>query len=268
MYLEKIDIFKNDGIVKIKNFLNKNELQLINKNVEKFIGQKGSPETYFSTNHIENFTKLLRFNFKKFLSSNILLKISKKKQMKKFADLAFGKKSYLNMIDGYFSPISSKEVLPWHIDQAYSGKIFVGEDEIINPKIYSIKFFIYLTKVGSDNGCTSYIPGTNKITHALRNGLKEKKLKYSPHWTLHDLRKFVLSAENYNYFKNYFFNTNILDEFLKKTSFINSNIDNKEFDFELEPGDAIIFDECGVHKGSKILINNRKVLRFHYSPQL
>ena len=79
MYLEKIDIFKNDGIVKIKNFLNKNELQLINKNVEKFIGQKGSPETYFSTNHIENFTKLLRFNFKKFLSSNILLKISKKK---------------------------------------------------------------------------------------------------------------------------------------------------------------------------------------------
>ena len=97
--------------------------------------------------------------------------------MKQFADLAFGKESYLNMIDSYYSPISNKEVLPWHVDQAYSGKIKIDEDEIVHPDQYSIKFFIYLSKVGSDNGCTSYIPGTNKITYALRKGIKERKIK-------------------------------------------------------------------------------------------
>ena len=38
----------------------------------------------------------------------------------------FGKKSKLRYIDAYYSKISNKEILPWHTDQAYSGKMNIS----------------------------------------------------------------------------------------------------------------------------------------------
>ena len=43
------------------------------------------------------------------------------------------------------------------------------------------------------------------------------------------------------------------------------NVDTQKFDYSLSAGDAIIFDEGGVHKGSKSLKNERIVLRYLYS---
>jgi len=263
--LNEINSFKENGFVKIKSFLSQHEVDEVINAVTPFINFKNDKNTYFSTNFKKNLIKLCKFEFTKFLSSNYLMKISKKKNMKQFADLAFGKESHLNMIDSYYSPISNKEVLPWHVDQAYSGKKEINDDEILHQDHYSIKFFIYLTKVGSNNGCTSYIPGTNKITYALRKGIKQKKIKYSPYWLLQDLRNFVKKKDNLEYFNSYFNNSEVIKEFLKKTSFIETNLENNEFDFEMFPGDMIVFDEGGVHKGSKILFNDRKVLRYHYS---
>ena len=266
MYLlNEINSFKENGIIKIKGFLNQSEVNEIIKKIIPFTTSKNDQTSYFANNFKKNLLKLFKFQFSKFLSSNYLIKIAKKKNMKKFADLAFGKESHLNMIDSYYSPISNKEVLPWHVDQAYSGKLEINDNEIVHPDHYSIKFFIYLTKVCSDNGCTSYIPGTNKITYALRKGLKEKKIKYSQHWLLKDLRSFVMKKDNLEYFNTYFNNSDIINKFLKKTAFIETNPESREFDFEMFPGDMIIFDEGGVHKGSKILFNDRRVLRFHYS---
>ncbi len=80
-----------------------------------------------------------------------------------------------------------------------------------------------------------------------------------------DLRNFITKKENLEYFNNYFNNSNVIKKFLDKTSFIEINPESNEFDFEMNPGDIIIFDEGGVHKGSKILFNDRRVLRYHYS---
>ena len=266
MYLlNEVNSFKENGFVRIKGFLNQTELNELMKNVIPFTKSKNDRSSYFANNFKKCLQKLCMFQFQKFYSSKYLIKISEKKNMKQFADLAFGKESYLNMIDSYYSPISNKEVLPWHVDQAYSGKIEINDNEIVDPDQYAIKFFIYLTKVGPNNGCTSYIPGTNKITYALRRGIKEKKIKYSPHWLLKDLRNFITKKDNLEYFNNYFNNSNIIKRFLDKTSFIETNPESSEFDFEMDAGDMIIFDESGVHKGSKILFNDRRVLRFHYS---
>lgn len=262
---QQLHLFKKDGIIKIKNFLSPHQVSKIIKGIKPFIGTKGDVTTYFSNNYKKNFLKLLKFRFSKFLISNYLIKISKEKKMKQFADLAFGQESFLNMIDSYFSQISDKEVLPWHSDQAYSGKSQINENEIVHHDHFSIKFFIYLTKVGSNNGCTSYISGSNKITYALRKGIKEKKIKYSPYWSLKDLRNFIMKKENLFYFNNYFNNQSIIKKFLVETDFINTNPECNKFDFEMAPGDMIIFDEGGVHKGSKILYNNRQVLRYHFS---
>jgi hypothetical protein len=264
-FFSDLDSFKKNGIIKIKNFLSQTEVDKIIKGINPFIGSKGEETTYFSNNYKKNLFKLFKFQFSKFLISNYLIKISKEKKMNQFADLAFGKRSYLSMIDSYNSPINDKEVLPWHVDQAYSGKNKINENEIVHHDQFSIKFFIYLTKVGSNNGCTSYIPGTHKITYALRKGIKEKKIKYSSYWLLKDLRNIVTKKENFEYFNNYFNNSNVIKKFLIDTDFINTNPDSKKFDFEMLPGDIIIFDEGGVHRGSKILYNDRQVLRYHYS---
>jgi hypothetical protein len=255
---------KEDGIIKIDSFLSSEETKNVLNIINPFIRSKGDSTSHFSVSFKQNLLKVIKFEFKKVLASINLNQIAKIKKMNDFANRTFGKESYLQMIDCYSSPISEQEVLPWHIDQAYRNRVSISDHEIFHPDSCSIKFFIYLTNVGSNNGCTSYIPGTHKITHALRVGLKEKKIKYTPHWSLQDLRKFIQDKNNFPFFIQYFGNNDPINEFLEKTSFIDKNPETTEFDFKMKPGDAIIFNEGGVHKGSKTLYNERKVLRYHY----
>jgi hypothetical protein len=266
MELNAVQVKKlnEDGIIKINSFLSSEETKNTLNIINPFIRSKGDSTSHFSVNFKQNLLKVTKLEFKKVLASINLNKIAKIKKMNDFANMAFGKESYLTMIDCYSSPISEQEVLPWHIDQAYRNRISINDHEIFHPDSCSIKFFIYLTNVGSKNGCTSYVPGTHKITHALRVGLKEKKIKYAPHWSLQDLRKFIKHKDNFSFFIKHFGNNYLINEFLEKTSFIDKNPETTEFDFNMNPGDAIIFNEGGVHKGSKTLYNERKVLRYHY----
>ena len=50
-----------------------------------------------------------------------------------------------------------------------------------------------------------------------------------------------------------------------ETKFIDENKDTDKYDYSANPGDMIIFDEGGVHRGSKTLKNERVVLRYLYS---
>lgn len=70
---------------------------------------------------------------------------------------------------------------------------------------------------------------------------------------------------NHSYINNFLKDKNIVDNFLENTKFIENNSDTKQYDYDMEPGDAIIFDENGIHKGSRILENERIVLRFFFS---
>ena len=251
------EIVKTTGIAQVKNFLSREEIEKVKIVIDPFLQKKTDPITHFPVKISSRIIKLLKLDFNKFFSSNVLLKISKQKKMKKIADLIFKEESQLTMIDAYKSTISDKEVLPWHIDKAYDGAP-VPNLPFHHPDSCCIKFFIYLTEVGPNNGCTSYIPGSHKITHALRKGLYEKKIRYSPHWKLNDLIKFVKLNNNISYFKKYFYGTKILDQFLEDVKKKNTT----NYDFRMLPGDAIIFDEGGIHRGSKTLINERIVLRY------
>ena len=58
---------------------------------------------------------------------------------------------------------------------------------------------------------------------------------------------------------------NILNEFISKTNFINENNSiNHDFDNEMKKGGAIIFDESGIHRGSKTRLHDRMALRIFY----
>ena len=90
--LNEIDLFNENGIIKIKGFLNQSEVDETIKKINPFTKSKNDHNSYFANNFKKNLLKLFNFQYSKFLSSNYLINIAKKKNMQQFADLAFGKK--------------------------------------------------------------------------------------------------------------------------------------------------------------------------------
>ena len=272
--LEDINNLQENGLIKIKNFLNENELKEIRDITKSYLLPKNHPKSYCSTNIKLLLYKILKLNFKKLKQDIKILNLAKRKNLNFISDRIFGEKSYLKYIDIYHTPIGDKNLLPWHTDQSYgyvaqmpSKSAYTEEtnDEgFVNPDRDFLKFFIYLTDVGSDNGCTSYIPKSHKICYAIRKGIFEKAIKYQPYFTLKEFRNFISKKENADFIKNFLNDNNIIDEFLKKTNFVNEKGDANDFDFSLKAGDAIIFDEGGFHKASKCLHSERFVLRYLY----
>lgn len=261
---EIIQELEKFGIVKVKNFLNFEEVNQI-KNILKFYSApKGHHKSYYSTKLIHFFSKLIKLDFRKFKNDYIIYQLAKKKDLNFISNSFFKRKSFLKFIDGYHSPVSNKDVLPWHTDQAYQGDER-KQSGYVNPDNAHLKFFIYLSKVGPNNGCMSYIPESHKIGYAIRKGIFENEIKYEPYFTLKEFRNFLCHKKNRIYIENYLNDHDLVENFLYKTKFIEKNEESEEFDYSLLPGDAIIFNEGGIHKGSKSLINERFVLRYLYS---
>lgn len=182
--------FNKNGVIKLKNFLSSEESKEIKNIIKYYSLPKDHPESVFSSKNKHLIYKLLKFKFKKFSYHLKILRLVKKKELNKIANILFKKNSSLNYIDGYCQPVSNKDVLPWHTDQAYAGNIKKFKN-FVNPDHYQIKFFIYLTDVGPNNGCMSYIPGSHKISYFIRKGIFLKILKYEPYWMLKDFRNFI-----------------------------------------------------------------------------
>lgn len=256
-----INKIKRNGIIKIDNFLTLEETEQISKMIKYYSVPKNDPRSFFPTSIRKSFVKILSLNLKKFYYSLKVLNINKNKKLKLLADNFFGGKSHLSYIDAYYSKMSNDEILPWHTDQAYSGKMNISNYN--NPNDFFLKIFVYLTDVGPGNGCMSYIPESHKIGYAIRKGIFNRRIKYQPYWRLKDFKKIIY--DNLVYFENYFKESNILHNFLKKTDDLLKLDSNDSYSYEAKAGSAIIFDEGGVHRGSKPLYNDRMVLRYMYS---
>jgi hypothetical protein len=254
---------KEKGIFKINNFLNNSQISKFSKIVNHYSAPKNDPESYFPVNLKTLSYKIFKLNFTKFFHSLDLWKLEKNKNLNYLADSFFKDKSSLKFIDAYYSKVSNKAILPWHTDQAYHGKISV--DQYNHPDNFFLKIFIYLTDVGPNNGCMSYIPGSHRIGYAIRKSIYEKKISYQPYWNLVDFRKILFN--NKQYFIEYLKDESILEDFFNKTEpLLKDDINkNNNFSYEAKAGSAIIFDEGGVHQGSKPQFNDRMVVRYLYS---
>jgi hypothetical protein len=251
------------GFIIKRNILNEGEVNTIKKIILKNKAGKGGSETYYPTNSKQLAIKLLKFDIQRYLSAIFFLKIKKKLELDKIASLFFSEPAELLMLDGYHNPISDNDILPWHSDQAYSGALNV--EKISSPDLFYLKFFFYLTNVSPNNGCTSYIPTSHKITYAVRSCLYEKKIEYQPFWTIKDLVNIINKKENYNKIKQKLSSEYELTTFLVNAEKCISNNSCSDYDFYAEPGDVLIFNEGGVHKGSNPTKNERVVLRYLYS---
>ena len=264
MEITDIDLknLTDKGFIIKRNILDEEEINIIKKIILKNRSGKGGVETWYPSNNKQLIIKLLKFEIKKFFSALFFLKIKNKLKLDRTASLFFGETAKLSMVDGYHNPISNNDILPWHSDQAYSGRLNV--EKIYSPNKVNFKVFFYLTNVSPNNGCTSYIPGSHKITYAVRSCLFEKKIKYQPFWSIKDLVNIIVKKENYNEIKQKLSSENELKNFLNKAEICISNNLFSDYDFYAGPGDVLIFNEGGVHRGSNPTKNERVVLRYLY----
>lgn len=256
--------FDKNGIIKINNFLEKKEISILKKRLNNLDNpQKGSNKSiiyYEKMGFFQNATRLINIIFYK--------NFAKQKKLNLIAKNFLNHKIQLYYIDTYHSEVSDTPVLDWHFDQAYSGRNDIKKNEFLNPETSAIKFFIYLSKTYSNNGCLSYINGSHKIAYFLKKLIFENKIEYKPYWKINQFLDCVKEKKNYEQLKNY------LDEQLIKKFIFQAEKINQKFeysyvhDYECESGDMLIFDEAGCHRGSKILYSDRYALRFLYRRDL
>ena len=253
---------KNFGVTKKNDWMSHEDIQKVQNIIKEINCKKGSYDGIFDFDYKFKAIEFIKLRFKKIAYEKYLVNLSKKLELKKIADEAFSFPSKLYKIDCYVSPVSNEPIIDWHLDNAYSGKLNITK--FVNPEEAVIKFFFYLSDVSTDNGCLSYIPKSHYIAFALRKGIYEKAIKYTPYWKLEQFRKTILIKENLNYIKSTV-DSNILEEFLLSSDFSSkTNIDQAKYDHPVKCGGAVIFDEGGVHRGSRILKNSRLALRYFF----
>ncbi len=268
------DEIKEKGVVAIDNFLENKDLETVLKIVKE--PKKGSMESYYPVYLSQYISKLIKFDFKKVNNSLFFKKIAKKLNFKEISETVFGAKAELQMIDCYHNKQSNEQILSWHNDigikdskninslkDFYSAtKATFSKNQTGNAR--GIKFFIYLTDVKSDNGSLAVIPYSDKIVKSICSLITKKKIEPISFWSLKNLRNLVnqkiIQELLYEDIKK-----EIIDNFLKNTNFIENEIaDTTQFDYQMNRGGAVIFDELSVHRGSAPKKTDRIVLRFVY----
>ena len=117
--LKNLEEIKINGITKVQNFLSSEELEKIKNIISFYSAPKGHKNSFWPTSKLQLAYKIIKLNFKKFDESLYFLNIAKKKELNKFSNKLFGKKSFLEHLDAYCSEINDKEIIPWHTDKAY-----------------------------------------------------------------------------------------------------------------------------------------------------
>ena len=265
---------KEKGVVAIDNFLENEDLKNILKIVKE--PKKGSTESYYPVYLSQYISKLLKFDFKKVNNSLFFKKIAKKLNFKKISESVFDAKAELQMIDCYHNKQSNDQILSWHND------IGIKDSKNINSlknfyeatkatfstnqtgSARGIKFFIYLTDVKSDNGSLAVIPYSDKIVKSICSLITKKKIEPISFWSLKNLRNLV-SQKTVQDLLCEDIQKEVIDNFLKNTKFIeDEDADTTQFDYQMNKGGAVIFDELSVHRGSAPKKTDRIVLRFVY----
>ena len=255
-----IENLKKNGSVKLENILQEEELIQVKKTILGINQSFHNKETLFATNFKSLLIKIFKLDFKKFTDSLKLINLSRKKKFDQIATKFFNKKENIHMIDGYVSKKSNINIIDWHCDQPYY-------QEKINLNRHdkrSLKFFIYLTDVDTDNGCLAYIPKSHKVVYLVKKMIFEKKIEQRPFKHLEECRNFISEPENLKKILKESENEDEIYQFLEDSSFCEKSKDTNLFDYKMKAGDAIIFDENGFHRGAKPTKTDRAVLRYHF----
>lgn len=261
-----VSSIKKNGFFLLKNFLLSEDISKLKNFLDKDT-KKNTRESFIPVSKMGIFKSIFNLDQRTFRRNLFIYKIKKKYNLENIASQIIGDKE-LYAIDSYKSKINTGMVIPWHTDQAYSGRKDVSEHDFVNPEKAAIKFFFYLTDVDSENGCLGYIPGSHKISFYLKRMILNKEIEYSPYWSLEDYRSLLQKNEVKSIILKYLTEEEI-DKFLNNSSFLtNNNKDTNLFDIEAPLGSLLIFDESGVHRGAALKKSDRLCLRYFFRKKI
>jgi hypothetical protein len=252
---------QSDGFCVIENFLESKNLELMQETTKNYVSFKGNNLGKYAIGYKSLIIKLIKFEFKKIYDSFLLKKFANKCNFQDISNEILKCETELINIDTYYNDISSEPVLDWHCD--LSNKHMFKFGKIINPEMVSIKFFFYLTNVYTDNGCLSYIPGSHKLVRELGRLIYKREIDYEYYWSLKDLTALIKRNDIRKKLEKNLDNE-VIETFINNSDKILIQEQNEIFDLGAKKGGLIIFDEYGVHRGSKIEKEPRKVIRFFY----
>ena len=95
----------------------------------------------------------------------------------------------------------------------------------------------------------------------------DKKIQYEPFWEIKDLLRVIKKKENYNFILNKVESEEVLSNFVENAEKCLLNKKCSDFDFNAGPGDLLIFNDSGIHRGSNPSLNERVVLRYLYTKE-
>ncbi len=258
-----VNSLKKNGFFLLKNFLLNEDLNKLTKFLDKD-SKKNTNESFIPIKKIDILKSFFNSDKAVFKRNLLIHKIKNRYNLEKIASQLIGNNNELYAIDSYKSKINTGMVIPWHTDQAYSGRKDVNENEFVNPEKAAIKFFFYLTDVDSKNGCLGYIPGSHKISFFLKKMILNKEIRYSPYWRLEDYRNLLKNSEIQSNISKYIPEEEI-NKFLEDSAFvIKDKKDTNLFDIEAPRGSLLIFDESGVHRGASLTKSDRLCLRYFF----
>lgn len=258
----KVSIEKN-GYYLVQNFLKEKDIQNLTEVLDKEI-KKNSKKSFISLKIVDYIKSIIKFDINDIKKFYLVNKIKYKYSISRIASEILGKKNELYIIDSYKSEKNLDMIIPWHTDQAYSGKENIIESEFVNPDLAALKFFFYLSDVDSDNGCLGYIPGSHKISYFLKKLIKDKQIEYSKYWSLNDYRNLIMSEKVRRKLLNHL-DTSEIENFINQSSFIEKgDKDTKQYDIKAPRGSLLIFDESGIHRGAALKKSDRICLRYFF----
>jgi len=252
---------QTDGFCVIENFLDIKDLKLMQETTKNYSLEKGNNSGKYAISNKSLLIKLIKFDFKKIYYSFLLKKFADKFNFRDTSNKILQCNTELTNIDTYFNNVSSEPVLDWHCD--LSNKNSFKRGKIVNPEMVSIKFFFYLTNVYTNNGCLSYIPGSHAVVKELGRLIFSKEIDYEYYWSLKALTALIKRGDIRKKLEKKL-NNEVIEKFLINSDKILIEKKNDIFDLPSKKGGLVIFDEYGVHRGSKIEKEPRKVIRFFY----
>jgi hypothetical protein len=252
---------QTDGFCVLENFLDIKNLQLMQETTKKYTVEKGYNLGKYPIGYKSLIIKLIKFEFRKIYDSFLLKKFANKFNFKDISNKILKCNTELVNIDTYFNEISSEPVLDWHCDLSNKSSSKVGK--ILNPEMVSIKFFLYLTNAYTNNGCLSYIPESHIIVKEVGRLIFLKEIDYEYYWSLKALTA-LIKRNNIRKKLEKNLNYKVIERFIINSEKILIENKNDIFDLPAKKGGMVIFDEYGVHRGSKIENEARRVIRFFY----
>jgi len=175
---------------------------------------------------------------------------------KNFSSAYLGGSVRLSLLLSIESPISDQPITPWHTDANSP-----DESQIMPADHVTLKFFIYLNDIDSNNGAFAYLPGSHRLLIAIRELIYTGRIPFRKTYSFDQIRAACL---DHRIRTNLSFTQQEIDAFFAASDLLTANPADAKYDLVGSAGTLLVFDDRGFHRGGTPRTSTRSILRYNY----